>query len=238
MSANFHGRLAANFCQLQLFTRSVARVRRSGSVILLALLFWSGSALAEWDDYCIRAQQLVATTAVYAGIKVHDDYASFADSDATSEPFVVQQYLSNPSPENPALLRTMSCKMRTAERINKSGAQRGARVALEDTSCNAVHRDMLAEVAESIPRRELRVQPDSVVIGEEERTFIGTLWSRPWPFDAVVRAGKGRIQLNTKALYVPYVWWIPMPSAYKGNFYCHLVAPAYLEALLRGKARP
>ena len=31
--------------------------------------------------------------------------------------------------------------------------------------------------------------------------------------------------------------WIPLPERFQGNYYCHLVAPAYLESIIRGESR-
>ena len=101
-----------------------------------------------------------------------------------------------------------------------------------------MHRQWLAELREKIGTRNLSPSASSLVVDDEDLTFIGPMWLRPWPFEPLYRGEDGQLHLRTRALYVPFNWWIPMPDRFKGTYYCHLIAPWYLEALLRGDATP
>jgi hypothetical protein len=170
----------------------------------------------------------------------HTDYDSFVQSKATASPLVVQQYFSRPLPGDPAMATVVSCKMKTAERIRQAHPASGdaAPAAGADQSCDAIHRDMLAAALASIDPAQLAVPQDKIVVDEEALTFMGPMWLKPWPFEPLSRDESGRLHIHSKALYVPFAWWIPMPDRFKGTYYCHLIAPAFLEAVLRGEVHP
>ena len=191
-------------------------------------------AQARWQDtFCIEAQQVLAGTGLVAELKVHEEWETFVESKASDAPLTVHQYLSNPSPEG--ILRTLSCKMRTAERINATETMvAGVPAAAGDTDCAAVHRHMLQKARAGIAAQPPVVERADIIIDEDDTTYIGPRWIKPWPFDAVSVEGN-ELHLRARALYAPHAWWIPMPDRFKGNYYCHLVAPEYLEAILSGK---
>lgn len=189
-------------------------------------------------DYCVEAQQIIAGTELQAESLLHTDYEEFVESKALDKPLTVQQYSSLPLPGDEAVNTVLSCKMKTAERINSAypAAAGEPPVARGDGSCQAVHRAWVDKVASTIPAEQLQVSPDELVIDDEDLTFIGPMWLRPWPFEPLYRGDDKRLHIRTRALYVPFSWWIPMPDRFKGTYYCHLIAPAYLEAILRGDA--
>jgi hypothetical protein len=210
------------------------------SILPLLLLVLSNHSLADPTappaDFCAWAQEVIASTSLQASVEVHSERESFIESKAFDHPFTVQQFSAVPVSPDSSLNTVTSCKMRTAERINnRHSVTAGTPVAGPDTSCEEVHRRMLADALAAIPAGEQQVPADRWVVEEEELTFIGPRWLDPWPFVPVVAAEDGRLQLRTRALYVPHAWWIPMPERFLGNYYCHLVSPPYLEALIRGE---
>ena len=192
------------------------------------------------SDFCVGAQQLIAQTGLSARVLTHTDYDSFVKSKATASPLVVQQYFSRPLAGDPAMATVVSCKMKTAERINAAhlAAGQATPVAGTDQSCDAIHRDMLAAALASIDPAQLAVPQEKILVDEEALTFMGPMWLKPWPFEPLSRDESGRLHIHSKALYVPFAWWIPMPDRFKGTYYCHLIAPAFLEAVLRGEVHP
>ncbi len=188
---------------------------------------------------CAQAQQVIAATTLIARVDIHDDYEGFVESKATDTPFVVQQHFSNPAPEDADLMRTVSCKMRTAERINS--AHKGiaeAPVARGDRDCAEVHRWLLTKLLAEIPSNEMNLDPARIFVEAEQTTFMGPRWLDLWPFQAARTDEEGALRLHSRALYVPHAWWIPLPERFQGNYYCHLVAPDYLRSVLRGQSRP
>lgn len=207
------------------------------SVLAACLLSPVVYAGERWQDtFCIDAQQVLAGTELVAQLNVHDNWDTFVESKASDSPLTVHQYLSNPSAEG--MPRTLSCKMRTAERINATETvDSGMPAASGDTDCTAVHREMVNKTLAGLAGHRIAVESDDIVYDEDDTTYIGPRWLKPWPFDAVT-ARDNALHLHARALYAPYVWWIPMPDRFKGNYYCHLVAPDYLEAILIGKVTP
>jgi len=191
-------------------------------------------------DFCAGAQQLIAQTSLSARVVEHADYDSFVQSKATASPLVVQQYFSRPLPGNPAMATVVSCKMKTAERISAAHPASGdaAPAAGADQSCDAIHRELLAAALGRIDPADLALQQDKVVVDKEALTFMGPMWLKPWPFAPLSRDESGRLHIQSRALYVPFAWWIPLPDRFKGTYYCHLIAPAFLEAVLRGEVHP
>jgi len=206
-------------------------------IVLLLLLPASRTyAQLEQEGFCGWAQQVIAQTGLPAEVVTHTDYDSFVESKPGALPLQVHQYLSNPVPGNEDMPRVISCKMKTAERINN--ARPGTPPAAGDLSCATVHREMLDSMLERIPATERVAGAARSVVLEEDMTYIGPRWLRPWPFNPLSRDESGQLQLHTRALYVPFAWWIPMPDRFKGSYYCHLVAPQFLQAVLRGEVDP
>jgi hypothetical protein len=210
------------------------------SILVLLLLLRPSVSLADDGEnsvFCAWAQQVIAGTSLLATVVTQRDYEDFVASKASTEPLTVQQHWSNHVDGPGSLARVVSCKMKTAERINHAHpllAQEGEPAAAGDQSCDAVQRAMLAEVLNSIPRSELKVPADKLRVDTEEQTFIGPMWLKPWPFQPLSRDDEGILHLQSRALYVPHSWFIPMPDRFKGTYYCHLVAPDFLKAVLRG----
>ena len=203
------------------------------SIVLLPLLILSQTVLAH--EFCVRAQQVIAATSVTPHLQVPTNRDDFVASKAFDEPFTVQQFESNPLPSDAGVHRVLSCKMRTAERINAAFASEGdAPVAQQERDCAAVHRVMLDDVLARVPEQGRALDPRQIVIDEEEMTFMGPSWLEPWPFQPVSLDAEGKLHLHSRSLYAPHAWWMPLPERFLGNYYCHLVAPAYLEGLIRG----
>ena len=192
-------------------------------------------------DFCAWAQGVIAETSLVPAVVVPADRQAFIDSKALDDPFTVQQFADVPAAAAPDLLTVVSCKMRTPERINSAHAMEDGSdspVAGRESSCDEVHRQMLAQALEQVPADRRQAAADRWVVEEEELTFMGPQWLEPWPFIPVTTDEKGLWHLRTRALYVPYAWWIPMPGRFLGNYYCHLASPAYLDALIGGELVP
>ena len=192
------------------------------------------------SDFCAGAQQILAQTGAVARVVTHSDYEAFVKSKPTASPLTVQQYSSTHLQGDNVMATVVSCKMKTAERINTAHAAAGgeAPIAGEDQSCELLHQKMLTGLLEKIPAQELAISTDKLVVDDEELTYIGPMWLKPWPFQPLSRDEAGRLHIHSRALYVPFSWWIPMPDRFKGTYYCHLIAPGYLDAVLRGNVQP
>ena len=197
-----------------------------------AALLMALSSLTQAQDFCARAQQWIAETELQADVISYDDHEAFVESKATISPLTVAQHLSNPE-ETKGIATVVSCKMKTAEMINEVyGAD--SPVAGHSQSCTAVLARVVEESLSSLAGQSPALPREAIVIDEEESTFIGPMWLKPWPFVPVSLDQNGKLHLHSKALYVPDAWYIPMPDSFKGVYYCHLIAPDYLQGLLSG----
>jgi hypothetical protein len=212
-------------------------LRRFFRCFLLFVIF-PGAVVAGED--CVQAQQIIAGTGLAARLDIYTDFDEFVKSKALDDPLTVAQFSSNPLPGDGGPDTVLSCKMKTAERINTAHQAQSAPapLALGDTSCQLIHQTWLREIVQRIPSGQLALSPEEFVVDDEQLTFIGPMWLRPWPFEALYRGEDGLLHIRSRALYVPFAWWIPMPDRFKGTYYCHLISPVYLEALLRGEVEP
>ena len=197
------------------------------------------SGLTEGEaSFCASAQALIAPVDVAAESTIHETYEAFVDSKVIAYPLQVQQFNSNPQAGSADLYKVVSCKMRTAGSIVDAYAEQGQSLTSgEETSCEFVISSMLSEIAEEISTAKLSIDPASVEIDEEDLTFMGPSWLDPWPFEPADMDESGKLHLKSRALYVPWSIFIPAPAAFKGVYYCHLPAPAYLKALLAGEVK-
>lgn len=211
-------------------------------VLALGLLAATGLAAAPAGEvdpgFCAWAQGVIAETALVPAVNVHSDWAAFVDSKPSDEPFELDQYASSFLPGDDAPTTTVSCKMRTAERINAvHGSEDGTDTppAGVESSCDEIHRRLLEGVYAKVPPDAVVHPRDQWDVLEEDMKFTGSSWVDPWPFVSVTATAEGRLQLHTRALYAPHAWWIPMPERFLGNYYCHLAAPGFIESLVRGQ---
>jgi hypothetical protein len=189
-------------------------------------------------NFCSNAQALIAGVEVAATTSINETYESFVDSKVLAYPLEVQQFSSNLFAGSEDSFKVVSCKMRTAGSIVDAYAEHGESVTFgEETNCEFLISTMLSELSDNARSRSTVVAAESVEIDEEELTFMGPSWLDPWPFEPAYIDQSGTLHLKSQALYVPWSIFIPAPAAFKGVYYCHLPAPAYLKALLEGRAR-
>ena len=218
--------------------RASGVLQRGGAALVVAwLLAGPLQVQAAEAEFCAWAQQVIAQTEEVPTVEVNASREAFIESKAFDQPFTVQQYWSSPVGED-GMPSVVSCKMRTAERINNAHTEGAAPVAGGDLSCHLLHEKMLDAAYTDTPADAQKIARERWVVEEEELTFMGPRWIDPWPFQALSRGEDGSLHLHTRALYVPMAWWIPMPERFLGNYYCHLIAPDYLRALVRGDLEP
>ena len=202
-----------------------------------SIVLASYASAGDDPEFCAWAQGVIAETALVPEVNLHHDWDSFVDAKPTDQPFVIDQYFSSFLKGQDAAITTVSCKMRTAERINTVHSEEDGTdtpPAGIESSCDEIHRQVLDQVYAGLQPGEISIPQERWQVMEEDMKITGSSWVDPWPFESV-RAGEGdRLQLHTRALYAPHAWWIPMPERFLGNYYCHLAAPSYIEALVRG----
>lgn len=225
----------------------MASMISAGGAVALLLAFsplWISQASADDGEdsvFCAWAQQQIAGTGLVADVITHTVYEDFVSSHPGDSPLTVQQYWSNPVPGPSGMSRVVSCKMLTAERINQALGESGtggAPPAAGDQSCELINSQILANLLSRIPRDQLAVPLDLLRVDKEQMAYVAPMWLESWPFEPLSRDDEGVLHIHSRALFVPYSAQISGSDRLNGGYYCHLIAPDYLEAVLRGKALP
>lgn len=75
-------------------------------------------ALGQAQEICARAQGMIAETSLVPAVQVHTDWEACVESKPTDQPFELHEFHSSHLAQEGAPVTVVSCKMRTAERIN------------------------------------------------------------------------------------------------------------------------
>lgn len=237
----------------------MTKVRRlSGFIVVVVLMTITSVAFCEesshfskllvstavtGDTFCLKAQQLIADTTIESDNQLHDKMDSFVKAKPKEFPLTTHQYVSKQlsdtvGAEFPVIV---SCKMKTAERINQAVSGHGPNgtspVDKAERSCRDVNQHTWQGVLAELPDIQRREDTIKIVFDEDENTFIGPKWLKPWPYQVAYTDVQGITHIRSKSLHVEYSIFIPMPKSFKGTHYCHLIAPEYLAALAAGRLK-
>jgi hypothetical protein len=186
------------------------------------------------DNYCGIAQQELAQTNITVANEIHLNFDSFVKSKPSANPMTTHQFLhylpvaiNNREQAFPAIV---SCKLKTAERVNHNYANANAG---PDLSCqNLLERDVNLVLA-TMDRESLAFRAEDIVFKQDEMANQGRTWLAPWPY-AVARVEKGKLIWQSKAMLIGYSMWNPMPARFLGTHYCHLPTLQYIRGVLIG----
>ena len=186
------------------------------------------------DGYCADAQQVLAQSSIAGANEVHLNFDSFVKSKPSADPITTHQFLhylpvevDNREQAFPAIV---SCKLKTAERINERYADADAG---PDLSCRHLLERDVKSILLGLDKESLAFKPDDMVFEEDEMANQGRTWLAPWPY-AVARIKNGKLVWQSKALLVEYSKWNPMPDRFLGTHYCHLPTQQYIRGVLAG----
>jgi hypothetical protein len=193
--------------------------------------------LAIDENYCAEAQQILGQTDVAVINEIQLNLNSFINSKSSVNPLTTHQFLHYLPVEmnwgQEVLPAIVSCKLKTAERINHYDANANAG---PDLSCRTMLERDVNEVLRSVDAESLAFQPDDIVYDDDEMASLGPTWLAPWPY-AVARKENGNLVWQSKALIINNHWWYPMPARWLGTHYCHLPTPQYIRAVLVGDVK-
>jgi len=186
------------------------------------------------DDFCTAVQNILADTTVPSELTVFPDMASYRQSKPTPRPLTNSQVVTLDDQGRPKMI---SCKVKAADHIR---SEYGEDAAGEQGEC----RDITLMVQENVARR---IEPKDRILAAAVRNYAiepdriyqtGRAYLAPFPltFEGI----DGIYHINTQSLRVDWTdWrWFIMPNVLRGQVYCHIIAPEYLEALAWGKAAP
>ncbi|MBK6599682.1 MAG: hypothetical protein IPG25_18080 [Proteobacteria bacterium] len=194
----------------------------------------SGAALTRTNGgFCLAAQYLLSETTETPSVELQTDFKAFQKSKTSVTPFTIQQFVQYADDESQQP-RRISCKLKTADHLQHAFGAQAAGPAQH--SCRDLNhlmaRNVFAALTEEqrarlqFPLEQIRLEPDL-------NTVLGSKWVADYQF--VWRDADG-LHLLAKALHVPYEHWLwrIAPERFRGVYYCHLIAPEYLRALMLG----
>jgi hypothetical protein len=184
---------------------------------------------------CAEAQRRLAGTALPVSNVVETAFEAFKKSKPSVEPLRTHQYLEADPAGRPLQL---SCKTKSADHLRSA---HGAAAAGADRACRELHRDMVNEVWRALPaaeRARAAHPPWRVMLDADTVSHMGSSWLKS---RAEARVGAdGRLHLRAAGLLAEWEdWrWKFMPESFRGNHYCHLVAPERIRRLMLGEETP
>ena len=186
------------------------------------------------DTFCTAVQEILAETTVPSELTVYADMAAFRRSKPTPRPLTISQVVTLDKQGRPKMV---SCKVKSADHIR---AEYGKAAAGEQLYCREitvmVHAKIVAKLEAEAP--ELAATVRGYIIEPDEPHTTGRMYLSPFPL--AFADNEGNLHINTQSLQVDWDDWrfYIMPNVLRGQTYCHLITPEYLEALARGQAQP
>ena len=183
------------------------------------------------DGFCAEAQRRLVGTALPVTNIVETAFEPFKKSKPAVLPVRTHQFLMADAAGRPMQL---SCKTKSADHLRSA---HGAAAAGPDRSCRDLHRDMVNGVWGTLtPAERARAPhpPWRVMLDADTESYMGSSWLKSRA--EATRGADDRLHLRAAGLFAGWEdWrWKFMPESFRGNHYCHLVAPERIRRLMLG----
>ncbi|MFZ9478261.1 MAG: hypothetical protein ACO29T_05080 [Steroidobacteraceae bacterium] len=213
---------------------------RADGVTTPATASSSKSLASTHDDFCGEVQRRLVATRLSLRNVIEADFESFKLSKPGIDPLRTHQFVARNASGMPV---GVSCKTKSADHLRSvHGASAAADpdVPAHQRSCRDLHREMIREIVAQLSPAEralLREPPQQVMLDADVLRYTGSQWVKSSA--EAYRGEDGRLHLRASALFAEWEdWrWKLMPESWRGNHYCHLVAPEHIRALMRGETR-
>lgn len=184
------------------------------------------------DGFCAEAQRRLVGTALPVTNIVETAFEPFKKSKPAVLPVRTHQFLVADAAGRPMQL---SCKTKSADHLRSA---HGAAAAGPDRSCRDLHRDMVSGVWGTLtPAERARAPhpPWRVMLDADTESYMGSSWLKSRA--EATRGADDRLHLRAAGLFAGWEdWrWKFMPESFRGNHYCHLVAPERIRRLMLGE---
>ena len=198
----------------------------------------ASSLASSHPTFCAEVQRMLVDTTLPMSNTIQQTKDEFTESKAAVTPLTTQQFVVASADGVP---QELSCKTKTADHLRAVHGVAAARdPALPPRSCRDVQRAVVLQVWDSLTadeRARAAYAPPRVMLAADTTSYTGSGWIGS---PAEVWAGSdGRLRLRASALYADWEdWrWKIMPQSFRGNHYCHLVAPERVRRLMLGEER-
>lgn len=190
------------------------------------------------DGFCTLVQRLLVDTRLPIENTLQTTKDDFTASKPVVAPTITQQFVRRDAAGYPA---EISCKTKTADHLRAAHGPTAARdPALAPRSCQDIQRRVVRDVWATMradERTNAIFTPQRVMLDPDTQSYTGSRWIST-PATARV-AADGRLHLGASKLFAEWEdWrWKIMPESFRGNHYCHLVAPERVRRLMTGAER-
>jgi len=229
----------------QSISESISLTRKivcAASAVLLAVVathpLAAASLATSHADFCAEVQRLLVDTTLPIANSIQRSKDDFTESKAAVAPLTTQQFITS---DDDGLPLELSCKTKTADHLRAEHGDAAARdPSLPPRSCRDIQRVMVLEVWRSLSATEragAAHDPQRILLAADTVSYTGSGWIGS-PAEAWV-GNDGKLRLRASALYANWEdWrWKIMPESFRGNYYCHLVAPERMRRLMLGAER-
>jgi len=221
---------------------AVITVRISALTALAALVILPPAAAANdsfrpggsLSNFCAEVQTILAGTEVESELTIFDNMPDYRASKPSVKPLVIYQIVSYDEAGEPLMV---SCKVKAADHLVDSY---GPDAAGDQRDCGVISLRVKDAVVAALTEEDPEAGAAAEAIVLEPAEMVVTGQSYLADFEISFRGDDGRIHVNTKGLQVgwtDWLWWI-LPDRFRGQTYCHVIAPDHLAALARGDAAP
>lgn len=214
----------------------------AGVALLAALGAYPAAAAASLatshPGFCVEVQRMLVDTTLPMSNTIQRSKDDFTASKVAVQPLNTHQFLESSADGLP---QELSCKTKTADHLRAVYGPSAARdPALPPRSCRDVQRAVVRQVWDSLgAEQQARAAhaPAQIMLAADSLSYTGSGWIGS-PAEAWI-GDDGRLRLRASALYANWEdWrWKIMPKSFRGNHYCHLVAPERVRRLMLGEER-
>ena len=185
-------------------------------------------------QFCIAAQQKLASTALVGANTVFDDMPSYRHSKPAAQPLTIFQVVTYTE----RLPVVVSCKVKSAAHLR---AAFGEDAAGQQFFCHDIARTLqqraIAELRNE-GQTEAADRAASFVIDRDEPFITGRDYLAD--FRSIYRSEDGVVHVSSPVLFQDYDKWytVLLPEIVKGQSYCHLATVESLKAVAAGEMAP
>jgi hypothetical protein len=185
-------------------------------------------------QFCVKVQQILASTDLVGDNTVFDDMPSYRHSKPAAKPLTIYQVVTYAA-QMPIVV---SCKMKTAAHLR---ANYGEDAAGQQFFCPDVARILQQQAIEELQgegRTEAAARAARFVIDPDEPFITGQAYLKD--FRTIYHAEDGAVHISSPGLYQNHEsWYTPLlPEMLKGQSYCHLATVESVKAVATGERAP
>jgi len=191
---------------------------------------------AQGTGFCAEAQRLVNGAPRPVTNVVLGDYVSFQRSKPQIDPLTTTEFRTVQAGDPPR--ETMiSCKLISADHFWRLY---GPQSVAAERPCKVVNEATVDQVLASLSpaeRSRLRFTRDQIVLEDDHHASLGPQWLR---MPQRVYAADGRLHIQSVSVIARYddPGLKNAPPTVRGTRNCHLIAPAFVRAMVLGEVPP